>query len=318
MKNDKKRWSKGMRDAFFDSLFEIAKKDRNVVLLTADTGAICHDKFKAQLKDQYINVGIAEQNMIGVAAGLAMVGKKVYVYAITPFATARCFEQIKVDICCMNLDVTVVGIGAGFDYSTLGPTHHGTEDIALMRILPLMKIYSPSDNTMANIFVELSYKESGPKYIRLDRTGLPLIYKNKSSIDIESGFNVVKKSKCFYILATGRMVDMALKVSERFKDNINLGVIDIFRIKPINKDKLWSLIGESNVVVTLEEHFLEGGLADIIGSILLEKKNHPLFKSIGIKNSFCREYGDRNALYAHCSMDIDSVVKFISTVIKLG
>ncbi len=317
MTNDKKRWSEGMRDAFFDSLFEIAKKDKNVILITADTGAICHDKFKAQLKDQYINAGIAEQNMIGVAAGLAMAGKKVYVYAITPFATARCFEQIKVDLCCMDLDVTVVGIGAGFDYSTLGPTHHGTEDIALMRILPLMKIYSPSDNIMASLLVELSYKEKGPKYIRLDRTGLPLIYKNTSSIDVKLGFNVLKKSNISYIFATGRMVDMALKVSERFKKNINLGVVDIFRIKPVNIKKLWELIGESKLIITLEEHFLEGGLSDIIGKILLEKNKHPLFKPIGIKNSFCREYGNREILHSCCSIDIDSVTAIVSTVAKL-
>ncbi|MDP2927793.1 MAG: hypothetical protein Q8N80_03210, partial [Candidatus Omnitrophota bacterium] len=144
-----KRWTSGMRDSFFDSLYAIAKRDSKVMLVISDTGAICHDEFKRRLNNRYINVGIAEQNMVGVAAGLAMSGKIVYIYAIVPFVTARCYEQIRVDLCCMNLPVTVVGIGAGFDYSTLGPTHHGYEDIALMSLLPNMIVYSPSDSLMA-------------------------------------------------------------------------------------------------------------------------------------------------------------------------
>ncbi len=113
-----KRWVKGMRDAFFTTLYHLAKKDKRIMLITSDTGAICHDEFKKDLKEQYINIGIAEQNMIGVAAGLAMSGKIVYVYAIIPFATMRCYEQIRVDLCCMDLPVNIVGICSGFDYST--------------------------------------------------------------------------------------------------------------------------------------------------------------------------------------------------------
>ena len=135
-----KRWVVGMRDAFSQTLYDIAKDDRDFVMVTSDTGAICHDEFRKRCPGQYINIGIAEQNMVGVASGLALSGKTVCVYAIVPFATMRCYEQIRVDLCCMNLPVLVVGVGAGFDYSTLGPTHHGTEDIALMRVLPGMSV----------------------------------------------------------------------------------------------------------------------------------------------------------------------------------
>ncbi|HEO63908.1 MAG TPA: hypothetical protein ENN78_01410 [Candidatus Omnitrophica bacterium] len=315
MNKSDKRWVKGMRDSFFDALFKIAQRDKNVVLLTADTGAICHDDFKKYLKKQYINVGIAEQNMIGIAAGLAMAGKKVYVYAITPFVTARCFEQVGVDLCCMNLNVTVVGIGAGYDYSTLGPTHHGTEDIALMRMLPGMKIYSPSDSLMAELFAGLTYKERCPNYIRLDRTGLPLVYKSRKDIDIESGFNLLKKSNDLYIIATGRMVLTALEVSEKLYPDIKVGVIDLFRIKPLSEDKIWAAIKNIKDVITLEEHFLSGGLADAISRILVTKKSHPNLKAIGIKDKFCREYGSRQYLHSVNHIDTDSIV---STLLNMA
>jgi len=313
-----KRWTKGMRDAYFDSLFKLAKKNKNIILLVADTGAICHDEFKQELSKQYINMGIAEQNMIGVAAGLALTGKIVYTYAIIPFITMRCYEQIRVDLCCMNLPVTVVGIGAGYDYSTLGPTHHGTEDFALMRAIPHMSIYTPSDNLMASVFAEVLHREKGPKYIRLDRTGFPLVYKNKKDIDIFKGFTVFKKSKHIYIISTGRMVCTALKVAENLSNNsVDIGVIDLFRIKPLNKKDIWDVIKHSNYLITLEEHFQVGGIGDAIGKILLNKRKFPAFKSLGIKNEFCRNYGLREYLYKENRIDTDSVTKIIKEWTKI-
>jgi len=312
-----KRWIKGMRDSFFDALFEIAKKDRDVVLITADTGAICHDKFKQKLGKQYINIGIAEQNMIGVAAGLALAGKKVYVYAIIPFVTMRCYEQIRVDLCCMNLPVTIVGIGAGFDYSTLGPTHHGTEDIALMRALPGMQIYSPCDSLMAEVLLEATYKQKGPRYIRLDRTGIPLIYKNKVDVDISSGFTVFKKGEDVCIITTGRMVYFALQAAKKLSDDsIGVKIIDLFRIKPLNQDKLWNEIKDIKNIVTLEEHFLEGGIGDLVGRMLLAEESAVSFKSIGVEDGFCRKYGSREYLYRINKLDVNSIVESVKNIVK--
>lgn len=303
-----KRWIKGMRDSFFDSLYNLAKKDKDIILITSDTGAICLDKFKKNLKGRYINIGIAEQNMVSVAAGMAMSGKKVYIYAIVPFATMRCYEQIRIDLCCMNLPVTVIGIGAGFDYSTLGPTHHGTEDIALMRVLPGMAIYSPSDTTMTDCIAGFSYKEKGPKYIRLDRTGRPLIYKNKRDIDISRGFSLLKEGKDLYIIATGRMVYNALKISEKLSaHSIRAGVIDLFRIKPFNTQGIWPIINKAGYLMTLEEHFVTGGIGSIVSEILATKKNAPAFRPFGIPDNFCREYGTREYLHSLNKIDTDSI-----------
>lgn len=312
-----KRWTRGMRDVFFKALFEVAKKDKNVILITADTGAVCHDDFKKILGKQYINVGIAEQNMIGVAAGLAMAGKIVYVYAIIPFATMRCYEQIRVDLCCMNLPVTIVGIGAGFDYSTLGPTHHGMEDIALMRSLPGMTIYSASDSLMAGILANVTYQQAGPKYIRFDRTGVPLVYKDEKSIDFSRGFAVLRKGKDLYIIATGRMVYNALQVAKKLSaQSIHTGVIDLFKIKPLNEKMVWDVIKKVGYVVTLEEHFITGGIGSVISEMLIVKRNIPAFKPIGIPNQFCRQYGKREYLQRLYKLDVNNVTKIIKEWVK--
>jgi transketolase len=312
-----KRWVKGMRDVFFYSLYNLAKRDKDIILITADTGAICHDEFKQKLSNQYINIGIAEQNMVGVAAGLAMSGKIVYIYAIIPFVTMRCYEQIRVDLCCMNLPVTIVGVGAGFDYSTLGPTHHGTEDIALMRSLPEMTIYSPADSLMADFLARVSYKQSGPKYIRLDRTGYPLIYKDTKEIDVSKGFSLLKKGNDLYIIATGRMVYTALKVAKKLSAlSIHAGVVDLFKIKPIDEEMLWDVIKKVRYVVTLEEHFVTGGIGDAVADMLITRINIPVLKSIGIPNQFCRKYGTREYLQHLNKLDVDSVTVSIRKWIK--
>lgn len=310
-------WIKGMRDFFFQSLFDEAKKNRNVILITADTGAICHDKFKEELSKQYINIGIAEQDMIGVAAGLTMSGKIVYVYAITPFATMRCYEQIRVDLCCMELPVSIVGIGAGLDYSTLGATHHGTEDIALMRLLPAMEIYSPSDNLTAGILAKVDPQQDKPRYIRLDRTGFPAIYKDENDIDFSKGFSTLQQGKDLYIIATGRMVYKALEIAKKLSaQSISTGVIDLFRIKPFNEKMIWSVIKHAGHLVTLEEHFLTGGIGSLISGMLAVKEDTPLFKPIGIPDQFCKIYGEREYLQKAYGLDADSVEKSIKEWIK--
>lgn len=311
------RWIKGMRDIFFDSLYNLAKEDKNIILITADTGAICHDEFKRKLSNQYINIGIAEQNMVGVAAGLAMTGKTVYIYAIIPFATMRCYEQIRVDLCCMDLPVTIVGVGAGFDYSTLGPTHHGTEDIGLMRSLPGMTIYSPCDSTMAGFVARVSYKQKGPKYVRLDRTGYPLVYNNEKDIDISKGFSLLKEGRDLIIIATGRMTYSALKVARNLSaQSIHTGVIDLFRIKPLNEKMLWNVIKKVGRLVTLEEHFVTSGIGSAIAEMLATKRNAPAFKPIGIPDQFCRKYGKREYLQILNKLDVNNVTKTIKDWIK--
>lgn len=311
------RWVTGMRDAFSEELYELAKIDHRIILVTSDTGALCHDKIRSELSVQYINVGIAEQNMIGIAAGLAMAGKLPFVYAIASFATFRCYEQIRVDLCCMELPVTVVGVGAGFDYSTLGPTHHSTEDIAVMRALPNMNILSPSDSLVAKEMVSYSIKEPGPKYIRLDRTGIPLVYEERKRPDLSKGMTVVREGRDICIVATGRMVVRALELAEALaRYSLDIGVIDLFRLKPLNEELLFEMVNSYCQIVTLEEHFVTGG----IGSIILEAfssngKSIPILR-FGVPDKFCREYGDREHLQKVNGLDVEYLTNAILKRLK--
>ncbi len=301
-----KRWVEGMRDFFFRELLDRARKDKNLILITADTGAICHDQFKEKLSNQYINVGVAEQNMIGLAAGLALAGKNVYVYGIIPFVVMRCYEQIRVDLCCMKLPVNIVGIGAGLDYSTLGATHHGTEDLALMQALPEMTVYSPADGITAGILARIKHN-SGPSYIRLDRTGLPFVYDKKEDVSFSKGFSVFGQNKNLYIISTGRMVYAALAAAKKISSYIDVGVIDLFRVKPLDEKMIWDTIKKAKYVVTLEEHFVFGGIGGAIASLLAAKENHPKFKSLGIPDKFCSEYGSREHLRSLYKLDVESI-----------
>lgn len=306
------RWVVGMRDAFSEALYELAKKDPQVVLVTSDTGAICHDKIRYELSNQYINVGIAEQNMIGIGAGLAMAGKKPFVYAIASFASGRCYEQTRVDLCCIGLPVAVVGVGAGFDYNTLGPTHHASEDIAIMRALPGMTVLSPSDSLMARGMVRYCVDRPGPKYIRLDRTGIPLLYEEGRMPDLDRGFTLLEEGRELCIVATGRMVLRAREVAEELaRHSVEAAVVDLFRIKPIDEKRFVEATSEYGLIVTLEEHSVIGGL----GSAVLELfSNQGLSRRVlrfGIPDKFCRTYGDREYLRKVNGLDTASLAKGI-------
>lgn len=181
-----------LRDAFWNTVYDIAKQDRNVLIVAADMGAPALDRFRCDLASQFVNVGIAEQQAIAVAAGLAMEGKRVFVYAIAPFITLRCYEHIRVSVAAMNVPLTIVGVGTGFSYDDSGPTHHMVEDISAIRVLPNMEINSPSDNAMVSAFAHMSCRMDHPNYIRLGRKVVPEIY--SADTDFSPGLSVLKKA----------------------------------------------------------------------------------------------------------------------------
>lgn len=306
-----------MRDAFFDKLYEIAKKDRNIILVSADQGAPSLDKFRRDLGNQFINVGIAEQNMVTVATGLALSGKKVFTHALMPFATSRCYELIKVDLSLMNIPITVVGIGAGFSYDDSGPTHHCTEDIAIMCVLPHMTILNPSDSIMAAKFADMSCTIPGPSYVRLDREVLPPIYNQDDNFS--AGLTNLKTGKDICIISTGNMVHKAFAVSDRLADcSISAGVIDLYRLKPINKELLLKNIEESKRIVTLEEHLLSGGIGSAVAEILVDNGKTIPLKRIGVPDKYYYAYGGRNNIQSICGLDGNSVTNSILEWLQLG
>lgn len=300
-----------IRDAFFDKLFNIAKYDSQVMFLTADMGAYSLTKFKQELPHQYINVGVAEQNMVSIAAGLALAGKKVFIYTIIPFVTLRCYEQIKVDLCCMNLPVTIIGVGPGFSYGSDGPTHHATSDIAVMRAIPEMTILNPSDPIMTQAFAHIAYKNNGPTYVRIDRGQFPIIY-DEGDLDFLDGLAQIKKGSDLAIIATGIMVHRALEVAKELDaSSVSTGVVDLYRIKPINKNEILRIIDDSKYVVTLEEHSLIGGIGTAISEVLSDSRRVISLKRIAISDQHCFEVGDRESLHAFYNLDTKGIVKTI-------
>lgn len=295
-----------VRDAFFDRLYEIAASDRDVIFLTADMGAFSLDKFKKNLSSQYINVGVAEQNLVSVAAGLALGGKKVFIYAIAPFVTQRCYEQIKIDLCCMRLPVTVIGVGAGIAYNSDGPTHHATQDMAVMRALEGITIINPSDPVTSAAAASMSYKENNPVYVRIDKGKWPLLYDEKQ--DFADGLALLRQGSDILIVSTGLMVHRALEVAEELsRHSIDAAVLDLYRIKPVNVELLLDVISQSKQVVTLEEHSIVGGIGSIISEILTDKGAALTLKRIGILEKTCLGYGNRDWMHSFYGLDVNSI-----------
>ncbi len=294
------------RDAIFGELYSIAVNDPNVIILSADTGMMMFKDFKKSMPEQIYNVGIAEQNMISVASGLSLADKKVFVFAIADFVTLRCYEQIKIDICSMNLPAVIIGMGTGYMYSEDGPTHHVIDDISLMRSLPGMTIWNISDYIMAAAVTHLAYRNRSPSYIRFDRG---YNHKYGTELDFSGGLAVLKKSDDLVIIATGVMVDQAIKVSEELeKTGIKTGIIDLYRLKPVNEELLIKSIKDARRIVTIEEHTIFGG----IGSIVVETlAKHGILKSvkiIGIPDVLRSEIGDRERLRSLDGIDTKSIV----------
>lgn len=296
-----------MRDAFWDRVYDQAKNDRNVFIVSADMGAPSLDKFRRDMPAQYIYTGIAEQNTILVSAGLAMKGKKVYAYAIAPFITMRCYEQIRLYCAGMNLPISVVGVGAGCGYEDSGPTHHSVEDITILRGLPNMRILSPSDNHMVRKIADMAYEKKGPEYIRLDRQPFGDIYNVDTQFD--KGFFVLRPVRKLTLVATGCMVHTALAVADKLMEKgIEVGVLDVYQI-PIHSQEFVDTLSKANVLYTIEEQTLPGGFSSYMCELMMDHGLQSMVHRIGFDFSkgYCYTYGGRTNIWKDYAMDAESI-----------
>ena len=293
------RWSEiPQRDAFWDRIFELASENKDIILVSADMGAPSLDKFRKNLPSQFVNVGIAEQNAITLAAGLAMTGKKVFTYAIAPFITLRCIEQIRVECCIMGLPLTMVGVGVGFGYEDSGPTHHLIEDIAAMRSMPNLDIHNITDSVMARAAADISVKSKRANYVRIHRQNLPQVYQPGHSF--EKGFSVLMNGQDCAIVACGSMVKTALDAADALKKKrIAATVIDLHTL-PVNPGILKALPANKKIV-SIEEHFLPGGVGSALLELLSDNAVCSPVKRIGLKHEsgYCYKYGGIPAIHAH-------------------
>lgn len=301
-----------MRNTVINYLYEEAKKDKNIMLLIWDLWYWVVEEFQKNIPDQFINVGIAEQNMIGIAAGLALTWKKVFCYSIVPFVTMRCYEQIRVDVCSQNLDVTLIGVWWWFAYGSLGNTHYGIEDINVMKWLPNMKILAPADKHEAKLCVEYLFAYKWPCYIRLNRWWEPDVYENwLSDISIENGIEL-KTGNDISIISTGNILWNVIKTAEILeKQWIHTQVISIPCIKPMNADAIVSHIKSKKWIFTVEEHTIIWWLGDSIASIMAENRIASIFKKFGIPDIFPSLVWNQEYMRGLVWLDPESLAKSI-------
>ena len=254
-----------MRDAFIKTLLEIAKKDPNVILVTGDLGFGVLDNFAKELPNQFINSGVNEQTMMGMAAGISSTGKRVFVYSIGNFPTLRCIEQIRNDVALMDNSVVVVSVGAGYSYGSQGYTHHALEDIAMMRALPNMDVIIPCDPVETELLTTQIAKSNKPSYLRIGKSNEIIFHKTKPSHEYGK-FICFKEGNAGNILAVGSVISLALLASKELESKgLNIGVYSVPYVSQIDISKL-SQIAKSGPILTIEEHSYRGGF----GSAILE------------------------------------------------
>lgn len=296
-----------MRKTFIDTLTELARKDKDVMLITGDLGYSVFEDFAKEFPKQFINTGIIEQSMVSIAAGLALSGKKPYIYSIIPFATMRPFEQIRNDICYQNVNVKIVGIGAGFAYGALASTHYAIEDIAILRSLPNLTLVSPADATETKSLILQTYEKPGPAYIRLLKPETKLVPEGvKTELSKPS---VIQEGKHGVIISTGAVLELGLEVARKLKESgKEIKVISLHTLKPINEESLRKeLLGQKHIF-TIEEHRVSGGLGGIIAEFLFKNGlNNAILKTFGVGDSYEFMTGHQHHLAEHYGLGVDAI-----------
>ncbi len=299
-----------MRTAFIDTLTELAEKDPCIMLLVGDLGFGVVTDFAEKFPDQFVNVGVAEQNMAGIAAGLALSGKIVFTYSIANFPILRCLEQLRNDVCYHRANVVSVSVGGGFSYGALGMTHHGTEDIAIMRALPYMTTIAPGDPVETRAATAEAAKGIGPVFLRLGRAGEPIVHDQQvhwelgTAITVNSGNDIT-------LISTGAMlkstVDAATALHER---GIEARVLSMHTLKPIDKNAVLSATRETGGIITVEEHSRIGGLGGAVAEIIAEEAQGRVpFRRVALPSEFCSDVGDQDYLRGIYGLTAKGILK---------
>lgn len=304
-----------MRPAFINTLHKLARTNERIFLLTADVGFSVFEKFIEEFPNRYFNVGVAEANMIGIAAGLSLSNKIVYVYTMAHFLTMRCFEQIRLDLCYQNTNVKLIGSGGGLTYGSAGTTHHSIEDISIMRSLPNMCVICPGDPVETKYAIKESLKHEGPMYIRLGKRD-HVIHTN--NIDFKMGKGIfLKKGDDLHILSTGNMLETAVSVSEILeKYSIKSSVVSMHTVKPIDVNLIKELAYSQKPIFTIEEHSIIGGLGSAVSEVLAELDMSVPFKRIGLPDQYCTIAGSQKYLRKTFGLNVHNISKIIKAQMK--
>jgi transketolase len=298
-----------MRTAFVQTLIQLMRERDNIIVITADMGYSIFEELQQEFPDRFLNTGVTEQSSIGVATGFAASGYQVFFYAQAPFATMRCFEQVRLDVAYGKMDIKIVGSACGFVSNQLGISHFALEDIALMRSVPI-KIFCPGDPWEAEILTRAAADDVGPVYIRLGKRGDPIIHKKQfipgQGVEIVHG-------DAFTLLATGTMLATASQVVARLGGG---SLISLPTIRPLDEDLILSVARKTPALFTIEEHNVTGGLGSAVSELLLEQAVYPkLFYRLGVRDAIVHVSGSLEYLRSIHGLSVDAIIGKITELV---
>ena len=306
-----------MRTAFFRTVIEEAAVDPRVMLMVGDLGFGNAEAFAERYPDRFVNAGVAEQSMTGIAAGLALSGRVVFTYSIGNFPTLRCLEQIRNDVCYHEANVKIVAVGGGLAYGSLGSTHHLTEDLAIMRALPNLVVVAPGDPLEVAAATSALIAHDGPCYLRLGRAGEPVVHGTPPQFHLGRAL-VVTEGTDVTLVSTGGMLATAVRVAERLAaDRISARVLSMHTIKPLDVEAICAAARETGAIVTIEEHSILGGLGGAVAEVLAELESHSVpFRRLGLPPAFCDTTGSQTYLLARAGLDEDHIVSSLKALLR--
>ncbi len=310
-----------MRDTFVKTLIEEAKKDKNIELVTGDLGFGVLKPYFEQLPNQFTNAGIAEQNMTGVAAGMALCGKTVFTYSIGNFPTLRCIEQIRNDCAYPHANVKIVCVGGGFVYGSLGMSHQATEDIAILRALPDVTVVCPGDLVEAAEATRAIAHIPGTVYLRLGRGGEKRVHGKIENFQIGKAIKLQEaKADCnknIALFSTGAILDEATDAAKILEEEgIGVEEYSFHTVKPIDKDVILDCANRFDYIVTVEEHNVIGGFASAVSEVITDSDENVRLIKIGLNDEYCSKVGNQKYLRAQYGMTAQDIVKKVKETVR--
>lgn len=302
-----------VRTAFVETLAGLAKDNPKVFLITGDLGFGVLQEFAREFPAQFINAGVAEQNMTGLATGLALEGRVVFTYSIANFPTLRCLEQIRNDVCYHDANVKIVAVGGGFSYGSLGISHHATEDLAILRSLPQMTVVSPGDTWEVEEATRALARLPGPAYLRLDKSSAPRTHQPGEIFQLGK-IRTVREGRDVTLACTGGILGVAMAAAQRLaQEGIESRVLSVHTVKPLDGETILKSAQETGGIVTVEEHTVEGGLGSLVAETCLENQAPPeFFYRVGLRAGFSSQVGSQNHLRDFYHMNISSVIQAVT------
>lgn len=301
-----------MRTTTVKTLLELIAKGHDIHLLTADLGFGLFNPFMENYPDRFTNMGVAEANMIGIAAGMAMRGKRVYCYSMVPFLIFRTLDQIRSDLCGMHLPVTLIGVGGGLFYGLEGMTHHAIEDIAIARALPGLTLFAPGDPLECRSLVEETVRLDGPCYLRLGGNNDPVVHNGNQAI-VAGKMAAIHEEGEAAIIANGAMLPRAKNAVEMLsEEGIHCRLYSLHTLKPLDEEMIRNIATECRCIVTVEEHSLINGIGTAVSEVLFDAHYRGNFKKLGLPDEYCKQLGDREWLRDNYNLrpgDIASAVR---------